>query len=223
MDTHVNADRLKLGWGAGWDASWWCTPVAEGVLKGVSDDGDIGIGNTERGSGQTNVLDEPSNLAGVQGHELVGLVHAGGTSVWAGGVGELAAAEEVSKVGVQVGEEHVLGGVGAVGWHVVHEGSGGATVKEVDGDTAAATVVGGGEGTGEVWEQVDARILASSRSKETRDGNTDIGLGVVANDRSVNDESLKERMVSKCLGRGMAHRLRFYEPRQSAGWQQCCP
>lgn len=115
------------------------------------------------------------------------LVHVGGALVGLVGAAELGAAEEVAEVLVKVGDQLVLGGAGG-GEGVVHEGNSSSTVKEVEGDTLAATAVGGVEGAGEVGGEVDASVVTSAGGEDTGDGDANVGLGVVANGDSVDDE-----------------------------------
>lgn len=67
---------------------------------------------------------------------------------------------------------------GIVGGHVFHQGSGTASIKEVDRYASLATTVGGSEGTVEIGCQVDGCAIVGARSQDTGDGNACVGLRV---------------------------------------------
>lgn len=107
----VNADGLGLSLGLGDHDRWWGAAVVEGGVEGLADDGNVGSGDTERGGGEADLLDEVRNLVVVKSHVLVDAVHAVGASVrWETAGANHAAAKEVTEVRVQVGEKLVLGG-----------------------------------------------------------------------------------------------------------------
>jgi len=190
----LNADGLGSGGSGGGNGRSRGASVAEGLVEGLTDDLHIGIGNTERGSSKSDVLDEPAELLGVKGHELVDLVHVGGAAVGLVGAAELRASEEDTEVTVKVGDELVLGGAGG-GELVLEERSGTSTVEEVEGDTGATTAVGGVEGTSEVRSEVDTGVVTSAGGEDTSDGDTDVGLGVVADGDSVDDQGEESLLV----------------------------
>jgi len=182
-----NADGLGSRGSSGRDRSSRRALVAEGVVQGLANNLNIGIGNTEGSGSETNLRDEVADLLDVKTHELVDLVHVGGALVRLVGAAELRAAEQVAEVAVKVGDQFLLGGAGS-GERVVHEGSSSSTVEEVEGDTLAATAVGGVEGAGEVGGEVDASEVTSAGGEDTGDGDANVGLGVVSNGDSVDDE-----------------------------------
>ena len=106
----ISADRVQLltlvrDDGGGGRAA----DVEEGV-EGLSDDGNVLLSDTERGGGETDLLDEVVVLGVVEVHELVNLVHG-----WGRGVGVearhalLGAAQESTEEGVEMGEEKAAG------------------------------------------------------------------------------------------------------------------
>jgi len=195
----INADGLWLWRSRLGDAGWRSASVSERVVESVANSGDIGVSNTKGSGRESDIVDEPADLAVVQGHELVGLVHVGRAGVLHGGVGELAAAEQVSEVGVQVGEEDVLCRVGVVGRHVHHQRLRTTSVEEVDRDTRAATIVGGGQRSGEVRKQVYALIVAGTRGQKTRNRNANVWLGVVADGGGIDDEGQQRLLVRRIV------------------------
>jgi hypothetical protein len=114
-----------------------------------------------------------------------------------GGEGIIAlhsASEEDTEVFVQVGEESagmlsarssanewdysLLGGVGVVSGHVLHEGSSTATVEEVDSTTDAAASVCGSETAVEIWQEVDGGTVVGTWGEDAWDLDADVWLGV---------------------------------------------
>jgi len=126
----------------------------------------------------------------------VDLVHRVVTHVlWEGTHAVLGASEQDAEVLVQVGEKGVLGRHGVVGWHVHHEGSGSSAVKEVLGNSDAASVVGRVERTIEVWEEVDGSSVVGTLGQDTWNHDTDVWLGVVTNDGGVDEEGQESVLV----------------------------
>lgn len=103
--TYIRADRLEFRRFERGNARWRLASISESVHQSATDGRDVRRRDTEGCSGETDVLDEPANFGGVQGHELVDLVHAGVAVVGAGGLAELAAAEQIGKVLVEMGQE----------------------------------------------------------------------------------------------------------------------
>lgn len=187
------------------------TDVEDGV-QGGSDNSDIVLGDTERGCCKANVLDEVTDLGGVKVHEAVdGCL---GTETRVGREASGGAAKEGTEVLVQVGKELavrllvierkdgfgtrldvLLVGVGTCGRHVLEKRSSSSVIKEVDGNTGATTTVGRGKSTVEVGEEVDLSAVVRTLGKDTRNGDADIGLGVVSNDNGVDKESEKSELV----------------------------
>lgn len=193
--SYSNANGLKLGLGVGRDGDRRCTLVVEGTDERVTNDGHIGVSNTERGRRQTDILNEPAELTGVQSHVLVHRVHAGVAAVLHRSVGKLRAAEQAAEVLVQVSEQEVLRALGVVGRQVLLQGSSSSTIKEVHRNAGATTLVGRVECAGEVGQQIDTSILAGARGEETRHCNADVGLRVVADDRSVHHQGQERLLV----------------------------
>lgn len=81
-----------------------------------------------------------------------------------------------------------MGRRGAVGRHVHHERDRSSIVEEVDDGARATALVGGGKATVKVGKKVDHGAVVHSLVQDAVDGDADIGLGVVADDGSVDEE-----------------------------------
>lgn len=88
------------------------------------------------------------------------------------------ASEQRAKELVQMCQKEVLHGRVVIGRHVLHQGLGGTTIKEVDGHSGVASAVARGQLAGEVGEKVDVGAVEGSGSQDTGDCDADIGLGV---------------------------------------------
>lgn len=135
------------------------------------------------------MLDEVSDLVDIEVHELVDVVHAGATRVgWEASLADHGASEKESKVGVKVSQEDVLGGGGAVGWHVLLERSSPTAVEPVDG-RGGSVVVRGDQGAVEVWDEVDSNtVVGAIGVEDTGNGNSDVWCGVVTDDGGVDNQ-----------------------------------
>ncbi len=92
----------------------------------------------------------------------------------------------------------LLSRVRGVRWHIHHQGSGSSSVKEVDiGGLVIA--VGGLQAAVEVRQQVDRFAIQGGGCKYARQGNTDIGLGVVANDDSIDKEGQEGILIGSSV------------------------
>jgi len=89
----------------------------------------------------------------------------------------------------------LLVGACASGGHVHHERSSTTIVKEVDRNTLVTATVAGGEATVEVREEVDLSSVVGTLCEDTRDGDADVGLSVVANDGGVDEKSQESKLV----------------------------
>lgn len=192
-----DTDGVELSALGGDDGAGWGALVAEEGVKRGADVFDIGVGDTERGRCKAYLLDEVSDLVLVEVHEAVDSCHGRETLVRreTGGL----TAKERAEVLVQVGEEQVLVRAGAVGWHVHHERSSTTVVKEVDGDSRVATTVRGGEASIEVRKEVDNSSVVCTLGKDTWDHDANVGLGVVTNDGSVDEESQQGVLVGSSV------------------------
>lgn len=117
------------------------------------------------------------------------------------------ASQQGTKVRVQMGEQEVLVGAGAVGGLVHHEGLSAATIEGlcmwlvtktlwytsgvnayIDGDTLRTTSVGGSKHAVKVLEQADGAAFVGTVVENTRNGVLRV-LGVVTNDSGVDQNS----------------------------------
>jgi len=115
------------------DDSFRRARVSESVHELGTNGSGIILGNTERYSGETNLLNEISDLSVGEIHELVYVVHGVRSSVGTIGGGVLhGASEQSTEVRVQMGDESILVGGSAVGRLVHHERDGSTIIKEVD-------------------------------------------------------------------------------------------
>jgi hypothetical protein len=188
----VLADALELSTLGRNDNGGGSAADIEDGVEGLANNSNIVRGDTEGGGSEGNLLDEVADLCSREVHESVD----SGLRAEASVAGEASgrAAKESTEVLVQVGHELVLVGGSAVGRHVHGERDGTTIVKEVDGDTGAATTVGGGKTTVEVGEEVDLSAHVGTLGKNTGDG-VHVGLGVVTNDNSVDEESQEGQLV----------------------------
>lgn len=102
-NSYLDANRLQSRFSSRRNSDGCSTVHSKSVQQSFSDSGDIVIGDTERGSGFSDVGDEPTDFVLVQSHELVHFVH--GRSAWVGldGGAEEGASEKSGEVGVEVG------------------------------------------------------------------------------------------------------------------------
>lgn len=85
-------------------------------------------------------------------------------------------------------------------WHVLHQRRCTTCIQEVDSDTCSATIVGRGQTSVEVGYEVDTRAIVSPvRVQDTRNCNTDIGLRVVTDDGSVNQEGQQGVLIGSIV------------------------
>lgn len=101
--SYLDANRLQSRFSSRRNSNGCSTVHSKSVQQSFSDSGDVVVGNTERGSGFSDVGDEPTDFVLVQSHELVHFVH--GRSAWVGldGGAEEGASEKSGEVGVEVG------------------------------------------------------------------------------------------------------------------------
>lgn len=74
-------------------------------------------------------------------------------------------------------------------WHILHQRGSTTSVQEVDRDTGVATIVGRSQTSIEVRYKVDfGAVVCSVRVQDTGNGDSNVGLRVVADDGSVYQE-----------------------------------
>lgn len=75
----------------------------------------------------------------------------------------------------------------AIAWHIHLQRCCASIVQEIDGHTHVSTIVriGRKEATVKVWEQVDICAIVCARIQDAVDSNTNVWLGVVADQCSV--------------------------------------
>lgn len=101
--SYLDANRLQSGFSSRRNSDGCSTVHSKSIQQSFSDSGDIVIGDTERGSGFSDVGDEPTDFVLVQSHELVHFVHGGSARVGLDGGAEEGASEKSGEVGVEVG------------------------------------------------------------------------------------------------------------------------
>lgn len=101
--SYLDANRLQSGFSSRRNSNRCSTVHSKSVQQSFSDSGDIVVGDTERGSGFSDVGDEPTDFVLVQSHELVHFVHGGSAWVGLDGGAEEGASEKSGEVGVEVG------------------------------------------------------------------------------------------------------------------------
>lgn len=101
--SYLDANRLQSGFSSGRNSNRCSTVHSKSIQQSFSDSGDIVIGDTKRGSGFSDVGDEPTDFVLVQSHELVYFVHGGSAWVGLDGGAEEGASEKSGEVGVEVG------------------------------------------------------------------------------------------------------------------------
>lgn len=114
QNSYLDANRLQSRFSSRRNSNRCSTVHSKSIQQSFSDSGDIVVGDTERGSGFSDVGDEPTDFVLVQSHELVHFVHGGSAWVGLDGGAEEGASEKSGEVGVEVGEKDA-----------VHEGGGG--------------------------------------------------------------------------------------------------
>lgn len=101
--SYLDANRLQSRFSSRRNSNRCSTVHSKSVQQSFSDSGDIVVGDTERGSGFSDVGDEPTDFVLVQSHELVHFVHGGSARVGLDGGAEEGASEKSGEVGVEVG------------------------------------------------------------------------------------------------------------------------
>lgn len=101
--SYLDANRLQSRFSSRRDSDGSSTVHSKSIQQSFSDSGDIVIGDTKRGSGFSDVGDEPTDFVLVQSHELVHFVHGGSAWVGLDGGAEEGASEKSGEVGVEVG------------------------------------------------------------------------------------------------------------------------
>lgn len=101
--SYLDANRLQSGFSSRRNSNRCSTVHSKSIQQSFSDSGDIVVGDTERGSGFSDVGDEPTDFVLVQSHELVHFVHGGSARVGLDGGAEEGASEKSGEVGVEVG------------------------------------------------------------------------------------------------------------------------
>lgn len=101
--SYLDANRLQSRFSSRRNSDGCSTVHSKSIQQGFSDSGDIVVGDTERGSGFSDVGDEPTDFVLVQSHELVHFVHGGSAWVGLDGGAEEGASEKSGEVGVEVG------------------------------------------------------------------------------------------------------------------------
>lgn len=102
-ESYLDANRLQSRFSSRRNSDGCSTVHSKSVQQSFSDSGDIVVGDTERGSGFSDVGDEPTDFVLVQSHELVHFVHGGSAWVGLDGGAEEGASEKSGEVGVEVG------------------------------------------------------------------------------------------------------------------------
>lgn len=101
--SYLDANRLQSRFSSRRNSNRSSTVHSKSIQQSFSDSGDIVVGDTERGSGFSDVGDEPTDFVLVQSHELVHFVHGGSARVGLDGGAEEGASEKSGEVGVEVG------------------------------------------------------------------------------------------------------------------------
>lgn len=101
--SYLDANRLQSRFSSRRNSNRCSTVHSKSVQQSFSDSGDVVVGDTERGSGFSDVGDEPTDFVLVQSHELVHFVHGGSAWVGLDGGAEEGASEKSGEVGVEVG------------------------------------------------------------------------------------------------------------------------
>lgn len=88
---------------------------------------------------------------------------------------------------------------GAIRRLVHHQRHRATVVKEVDGNTGVASIVGGSKATIEIWQEVDLGAVDGAGREDTGDLDANIRLGVVADDGGVDDERQEGVLVGRVV------------------------